>query len=196
MASRNAGKLADFSLLFGPLDIELVSVTEFTDEDVEETGLTFVENALLKARHAAAVSGLPALADDSGLVVDCLGGEPGIFSARYAGEPGSDARNNQKLLEKLSGVEMADRSAHFHCSLALLASAEDPAPLLAEGRWHGKIAEQLAGQRGFGYDPLFLPEGLTGSAAELSSAQKNSLSHRGLALKQLVPAMSGWFGFR
>ncbi|MBL4623346.1 MAG: RdgB/HAM1 family non-canonical purine NTP pyrophosphatase [Immundisolibacteraceae bacterium] len=195
LASRNAGKLADFSLLFMPLNIELVSVTEFTDVDVEETGATFIENALLKARHAAAVSGLPALADDSGLVVDYLGGEPGIFSARYAGEPGSDQGNNQKLLGKLSGVNSADRSAHFHCSLALLASAEDPAPLIAEGRWRGRIAEQLAGSSGFGYDPLFLPEGLSGSAAELSSAQKNSLSHRGQALHQLVPAMAGWVGF-
>lgn len=195
LASRNVGKLNDFRLLFAPLNIELVSVTEFTDEDVEESGATFIENALLKARHAAAVSGLPALADDSGLVVDYLGGEPGIFSARYAGEPGSDGRNNQKLLEKLSGVKAADRTAHFHCSLALLASAEDPAPLIAEGRWLGRIAEQLAGGGGFGYDPLFLPKGLTGSAAELSSAQKNSQSHRGQALQQLVPAMANWVGF-
>ena len=195
LASRNSGKLADFSLLFRPLDIELVSVTEFTDDDVEETGLTFVENALLKARHAAAVSGLPALADDSGLAVDYLGGEPGIFSARYAGEPGSDERNNRKLLEKLAGVAVAERGAHFHCSLALLASAEDPAPLIAEGRWHGRIAEQLFGGGGFGYDPLFLPDGLSSSAAQLSSADKNARSHRGLALQQLVPVMADWFGF-
>ena len=195
LASRNSGKLADFSLLFGPLDIELVSVTEFTDEDVEETGLTFVENALLKARHAAAVSGLPALADDSGLAVDYLGGEPGIFSARYAGKPGSDERNNRKLLEKLAGVAVAERGAHFHCSLVLLASAEDPAPLIAEGRWHGRIAEQLFGGGGFGYDPLFLPDGLSSSAAQLSSADKNARSHRGLALQQLVPVMADWFGF-
>lgn len=189
LASRNRGKLADFSLLLAPLRIELASVAEFSDEEVEESGATFVENALLKARHAARVSGLPALADDSGLAVAALGGAPGIFSARYAGVGATDAENNQKLLAAMAGFGDARRAAHFHCSLVLLMSADDPAPLIGEGRWQGAIATEPVGVGGFGYDPLFIPTGSTQSVAELSAEEKNRRSHRGLALRQLMPLL-------
>ena len=189
LASRNQGKLADFSLLLAPLQIELASVAEFSDEEVEESGTTFVENALLKARHAARVSGLPALADDSGLAVAALGGAPGIFSARYAGSGASDAENNKKLLAEMAGLGDEQRAAHFHCSLVLLRSPDDPAPLIGEGRWQGNIAEQPVGVGGFGYDPLFIPTGSRLSVAQLSAEEKNRRSHRGLALSQLMPLL-------
>lgn len=185
VASGNAGKLAEFNRLLGENGIEFVAQGELGVEDIEETGLTFVENALLKARHAARVTGLPALADDSGLCVEALDGGPGLYSARYAGEPSDAERNIDKLLQALDGVTEAQRGAHFHCSLVLLRHAEDPRPLIAQGEWHGRILAARRGAGGFGYDPLFLdPEtGLT--AAELEPAAKNRISHRGQALAVL-----------
>jgi XTP/dITP diphosphohydrolase len=181
VASGNAGKLAEFNRLLGEAGIEFVAQGELGVDDIEETGLTFVENALLKARHAAQVTGLAALADDSGLCVDALGGAPGLYSARYAGEPGDAARNIDKLLAALDGVPDEQRGARFHCTLVLLRHAGDPQPLIAEGQWHGRILHAPRGSGGFGYDPLFLdPCGQT--AAELEPAFKNRISHRGQAL--------------
>lgn len=194
VASRNQGKLADFSLLLALLQVELVSVAEFTDEEVAETGVTFVENALLKARQASHVSGLPALADDSGLVVGALAGAPGIYSARYAGEGCSDEANNQKLLADMAAFSGDQRAAHFHCSLVLVLSADDPAPLIAEGRWQGSIASVGLGSGGFGYDPLFVPAAMTRRVAELSAAEKNRYSHRALAMQELLPRLRDLIG--
>jgi XTP/dITP diphosphohydrolase len=153
--------------------------------DIEETGTTFVENALLKARHAARITRLPALADDSGLCVELLDGAPGLYSARYAGTHGDAAANRAKLLHALDGVPAERRGAFFICVLVLLRHADDPAPLIAEARWHGRVLEAERGDRGFGYDPLFLPDGQSSSAAELDPALKNRLSHRGQALARL-----------
>lgn len=191
LASRNRGKLADFSLLLSTLQVELASVADFTDEEVEETGASFVENALLKARHASQVSGLPALADDSGLVVDALGGAPGIYSARYAGRGATDEANNRKLLADMAELTGGQRAAHFHCTLVVVQSVADPAPIIADGRWEGVIANQGSGDGGFGYDPLFIPAGGSASVAELSAQEKNQRSHRGLALRQLLPQLRG-----
>ncbi|MGH8084352.1 MAG: RdgB/HAM1 family non-canonical purine NTP pyrophosphatase [Lysobacter sp.] len=182
VASGNAGKLAEFNRLLGEAGIEFVAQGELGVVDIEETGLTFVENALLKARHAARVTGLPALADDSGLCVDALDGAPGLYSARYAGEPSDAARNIDKLLQALDGVPEAQRGAHFHCSLVLLRHGEDPRPLIAQGEWHGRILTARRGGGGFGYDPLFLDMDTDKTAAELEPAIKNRVSHRGQAL--------------
>jgi len=184
LASGNRGKLAELRELLAPIGIECIAQGELGIADIEETGATFVENALLKARHAAHESRLPALADDSGLCVDTLGGAPGLHSARYAGAHGDSAANIAKLLGVLRGNE-DDRGAHFHCSIVLLARADDPAPLIAEGRWHGRILEAPRGEKGFGYDPVFLPAGYERSAAELDTATKNRISHRGQALATL-----------
>ncbi|MDO8346360.1 MAG: RdgB/HAM1 family non-canonical purine NTP pyrophosphatase [Rugosibacter sp.] len=184
LASSNPGKLAEFAQLFAPLDIELLSQSAFAVPEAEEPHPTFVENALAKARHAARLTGLPALADDSGLVVAALGGAPGVHSARYAGEPKSDVRNNEKLLAALA--HSADRRAHYVAVLVLLRSAEDPQPLIATGAWHGAIALAPQGSGGFGYDPIFLVPELGKTAAELSAEEKNRRSHRGQALRQLV----------
>ena len=185
LASSNRGKLAEFSALLADSGFEVVAQSSLGIADAEETGLTFVENALLKARHAARASGLPALADDSGLCVAHLRGAPGLYSARYAGGHGDSAANNAKLLRTLDGVPVAQRDAFFICALALLQDADDPAPLIAEGRWHGRVLDAPRGEKGFGYDPLFLPHGQTLSAAELEPALKNRLSHRGQALALL-----------
>lgn len=185
LASSNRGKLAEFNALLADSGFDVVTQGSLGVEDIEETGATFVENALLKARHAARVTGLPALADDSGLCVDHLGGAPGLYSARYAGGHGDAPANNTKLLHALEGVPAARRRAFFICVLVLLRHADDQAPLIAEGRWHGRVLEDLRGVQGFGYDPLFLPDGQTQSAAELDHALKNRLSHRGRALAQL-----------
>lgn len=185
LASGNRGKLAEFNALLADSGFEVVSQGSLGVEDVEETGATFVENALLKARHAARVTGLPALADDSGLCVEHLGGAPGLYSARYAGNHGDTPANNAKLLHALDGVPQAQRGAFFICVLVLLRHQDDPAPLLAEGRWHGRVLDAPRGAQGFGYDPLFLPDGQTLSAAELDHTLKNRLSHRGQALAQL-----------
>ena len=185
LASGNAGKLRELRQLLTGLDIDLVAQGALGVSDAEETGATFVENALLKARHAARVTGLPALADDSGLCVDALAGAPGLHSARYAGTHGDHAANNTRLLRALEGRPAQQRGAFFICVLALLRHADDPAPLIAEGRWAGHILEAPRGEHGFGYDPLFLPDGQTLSAAELDDALKNRLSHRGQALARL-----------
>ncbi|TBW07137.1 RdgB/HAM1 family non-canonical purine NTP pyrophosphatase [Azotobacter chroococcum subsp. isscasi] len=183
LASHNAGKLKELQALLGDA-VQVRSVGEFSDVEPEETGLSFVENAILKARHAARVSGLPALADDSGLAVDALGGAPGIYSARYAGG-GGDAANNAKLLEALRDVPDAKRGARFVCALALVRHAEDPLPILCEGLWHGRILHAPRGAQGFGYDPLFWVPETECASAELAPAEKNRLSHRARAMAQL-----------
>src|SRR5574343_303539 len=180
LASNNAKKLVELQALFTPLGIELVTQGSLGDPEAEEPFHTFAENALAKARHAARLSGLPALAEDSGLCVRALGGAPGVFSARYAGDPKSDARNNEKLLAALAGIR--DRRAHFACVLVLVRHADDPQPLIAEGEWAGEILTALRGSEGFGYDPLFLVPAYGQTAAELDPALKNSISHRGQAM--------------
>jgi len=186
LASGNAGKLGEMREILADLDVELVSQSVLGIADAEETASTFVENALLKARHAARASGLPALGDDSGLYVDALNGAPGLYSARYAGMHGNGAANIAKLLDALRDVPDAQRAAHFHCSVVLLRHANDPAPLIAEGRWHGTILRAPRGANGFGYDPVFLPDDSNElSAAELDADIKNRISHRGLALAKL-----------
>jgi len=183
LASNNKGKLAELQAMLGN-SIKVRPQSDFTDIEAEETGLTFVENALIKVRHAARASGLPALADDSGLAVDALGGAPGIYSARYAGGAG-DAANNAKLLEALRDVPDAERGAQFICALALLRHAEDPIPLICEGAWEGRILHAASGEHGFGYDPLFWVPERDCSSAELSPQEKNQLSHRAQAMAQL-----------
>lgn len=183
LASNNAGKLKELQAMLGD-DIEVLPQREFTNQEAEETGLSFVENAILKARHAARASGLPALADDSGLAVDALGGAPGIYSARYADGQG-DAANNAKLLQALREVPDAERGARFICALALVRHAEDPVPIICEGAWEGRILHAARGEHGFGYDPLFLIPELGLSSAELPAQQKNQLSHRARAMQQL-----------
>ncbi|MHA6205130.1 RdgB/HAM1 family non-canonical purine NTP pyrophosphatase [Dyella soli] len=185
LASSNPGKLAEFNHLLADSGRSFVAQSAYDVEDVEETGLSFVENALLKARHAARISGLPALADDSGLCVDHLHGAPGLYSARYSGGHGDSAANNARLLRELDGVPGEQRGAFFMCVLVLLQHADDPAPLIAEGRWYGRVLTEQRGTHGFGYDPLFLPDGETVSAAELPPGLKNRISHRGRALAQL-----------
>ncbi|MFC2972128.1 RdgB/HAM1 family non-canonical purine NTP pyrophosphatase [Azotobacter bryophylli] len=183
LASHNPGKLKELQAMLGN-SVQVRSVGEFSDVEPEETGLSFVENAILKARHAARVSGLPALADDSGLAVDALGGAPGIYSARYADGQG-DAANNAKLLEALRDVPDVERGARFVCVLALLRHADDPLPILCEGLWYGRILHAPSGSNGFGYDPLFwVPERVC-SSAELPPAEKNRLSHRARAMALL-----------
>jgi len=187
LASGNVGKLAEFSQIFANLkpDWELVPQAHFKIEDAEETALSFVENAILKARHAARISGLPALADDSGLCVDALDGAPGIRSARYAGEHGNAQANMDKLLDALGDLPEERRSARFCCALALLRHAHDPEPLIAQGHWQGWILPCPRGQGGFGYDPIFFDPALGRSAAELAPALKHQVSHRGRALQAL-----------
>ncbi|MFA0810337.1 RdgB/HAM1 family non-canonical purine NTP pyrophosphatase [Microbulbifer epialgicus] len=184
LASGNAGKLREFSQLFSTWDIEVLPQSEFGVADAEETGLSFIENALIKARHASRISGLPALADDSGLAVDALGGAPGIYSARYSGEGATDARNNSKLLDALQGVETSARGASFHCALAFVRAYDDPVPLVCSAQWRGRILEKSMGEQGFGYDPLFfvVSEGMT--SAQLPRELKNRLSHRAQAMAQ------------
>lgn len=183
LASGNKGKLAELQQMLGE-QVAVLPQSEFLSVEAEETGLTFIENAILKARHAARASGLPALADDSGLAVDALGGAPGIYSARYAGDAG-DAANNSKLLEALRDVPDAERSARFICVLALLRHADDPTPIICLGEWHGRILHSPSGDQGFGYDPLFWVPETNCASAELPAAQKNRLSHRGKAMAQL-----------
>ncbi|MBS7664399.1 RdgB/HAM1 family non-canonical purine NTP pyrophosphatase [Pseudomonas lalucatii] len=183
LASHNAGKLKELQAMLGDV-VRVRSIGEFSSVEPEETGLSFVENAILKARHAARVSGLPALADDSGLAVDFLGGAPGIYSARYADGQG-DAANNAKLLAALEEVPDAQRGARFVCALALLRHADDPLPILCEGLWHGRILHEARGDQGFGYDPLFWVEEQQCSSAELPPALKNQLSHRARAMALL-----------
>ena len=184
LASGNAGKLKELSSLLAPLGIEVLPQSAFNVSEAEEPHPSFVENAIAKARHAARATGLPALADDSGLCVDVLGGAPGVLSARFAGEPKSDARNNALLLERLAGEP--NRHARFYCALALVRHADDPQPIIACGEWHGEILETPRGQGGFGYDPLFFVRDLDQTAAEIDHELKNVLSHRGKAMRQLL----------
>jgi XTP/dITP diphosphohydrolase len=196
LASGNAGKLVELRELLAGSGIELIAQSEFGIGDAEETGLTFVENAILKARHAARATGLPALADDSGLCVDALHGAPGLYSARYAGVHGDNAANNAKLLRKLEGVPDAQRTAHFTCILALLRGADDPDPIVATGRWPGRVLHAPRGEHGFGYDPVFLPDDGGGlGSAELDAALKNRISHRGQALAALRATLANDTGF-
>ncbi len=185
LASSNPGKLKEFGALLADSGLEVIAQASLGIGDADETGLTFVENALLKARHAAQASGLPALADDSGLCVDHLHGAPGLYSARYSGRHGDAAANNAKLLRELDGVPSERRGAFFICVLVLLQHANDPAPLVAEARWHGRILEAPRGSGGFGYNPVFRPDGHEQSVAEMDDALKNRLSHRGQALVKL-----------
>lgn len=185
LASSNPGKLKEFGALLADSGLEVIAQGSLGIEDAEETGASFVENALLKARHAARASGLPALADDSGLCVDHLHGAPGLYSARYSSGHRDDAANNDKLLRELDGVPVERRGAFFICVLVLLQHADDPAPLIAEGRWYGRILDEGRGNGGFGYNPVFLPEGRRESVAEMDDALKNKLSHRAQALVRL-----------
>ena len=184
LASNNAKKMKELNALLAPLGFEVIPQGQLGIPEAEEPHCTFVENALAKARHAAQHSGLPALADDSGLCVKALGGAPGVISARYAGEPKSDARNNEKLLADLAGK--TDRRAHFVSCLVLCRSADDPQPIIAEGEWHGEIVDQGRGHGGFGYDPLFFVPEFGKTAAELDAETKNRVSHRGRAMQKLI----------
>lgn len=189
LATGNAGKVRELASLLGDFGFDVVAQTALNVESVEETGLTFIENAILKARHAAKVTGLPAIADDSGLAVDALGGAPGIYSARYAGEDASDEQNLQKLLVALEDVPDDRRGAQFHCVLVYLRHADDPTPLVCHGAWPGVITRQPAGSGGFGYDPIFFVPAEGKTAAELSREEKIAISHRGKALKLLLEAL-------
>lgn len=189
LASGNAGKLREFREILAPQGFELIAQGELGIPDPDETGLSFVENALLKARHASEASGLPALADDSGLCVDALGGAPGLYSARYAGAHGDHAANIGKLLGELASRDDSERSAFFISVIALIRHPLDPAPLIAQGRWQGRILHAPRGSGGFGYDPVFLDPDSGLSAAELEPAQKHRISHRGRAVAELLKAL-------
>jgi XTP/dITP diphosphohydrolase len=186
LATGNAGKQREFAALLAPRDFEVVLQTRLGIDPADETGSTFEANALIKARHASRAAGLPALADDSGLEVDALGGRPGVWSARYAGEGATDAANNALLLQELGNTPPANRRARYRCVIAWVTHADDPSPLIAEGTWEGAIAHEPAGEGGFGYDPLFIPDGLAITAAQMAPADKNAVSHRALALAQLL----------
>ncbi|WP_340678437.1 XTP/dITP diphosphatase [Paraglaciecola sp.] len=189
LATGNKGKVKELSAMLSGLKIQVLPQSEFQVSDVAETGTTFVENAIIKARHAARMTGLPAMADDSGLAVDALGGAPGVFSARYAGEDATDADNVQKLLAALNGVEPALRQARFLCVLVYMAHADDPTPIICQGEWQGSITTETMGTNGFGYDPIFWVAEQHCSSAQLSPEQKNQLSHRGKALALMVKAL-------
>ena len=184
LASNNAGKLKEFAQLLGPIGFELHPQGEFDVPEAEEPFGTFVENALQKARHAARLTGLPALADDSGVCVNALGGAPGVYSARFAGEPKSDARNNEKLIADLAAH--TDKSAYYYCVLVYVRHADDPQPVIADGVWRGQVIDAPRGSNGFGYDPYFLLPDFGRTAAELEPHEKNAVSHRGQALRALV----------
>ncbi|BAN69922.1 RdgB/HAM1 family non-canonical purine NTP pyrophosphatase [endosymbiont of unidentified scaly snail isolate Monju] len=186
LASNNKGKLRELGELLADHDIELVPQGELDIPEAVEDGLSFVENAILKARHACALSGLPAIADDSGLEVDALRGAPGIHSARYAGTHGDDAANNRKLLEALREVPDEDRTARFQCVMVFMRHAKDPTPMVCQGSWEGRILHEPRGENGFGYDPLFWVPDENATAAELPAGVKNALSHRGKALRELM----------
>ncbi|SBV36722.1 dITP/XTP pyrophosphatase [uncultured Stenotrophomonas sp.] len=190
LASGNAGKLKELQAMLAGLPLQIVPQRELGVGDVAETGLTFVENALIKARHACEATGLPALADDSGLIVDALDGAPGLYSARYAGSPTDDAANNAKLLDALREVPAERRGARFHAVIVLLRHANDPQPLICEGSWEGRIIDTPRGHHGFGYNPVFLDEELGLTAAEMLPEQKNGRSHRAKALQLLLQKLS------
>lgn len=188
LASNNAGKLREFAEILGPIGFSLHPQSEFDVPEADEPFATFVENALHKARHAARLTGLPALADDSGVCVNALGGAPGVYSARYAGAPRSDLRNSEKLIADLAGH--ADKSAYYYCVLVYVRHADDPQPVIADAAWHGEISASARGANGFGYDPHFWVSALGKSAAELTRDEKNALSHRGRALRVLVEKLA------
>jgi len=190
LASGNAGKLKELQAMLAGLPLQIVPQRELGVDDVPETGLTFVENALIKARHACVVTGLPALADDSGLIVDALDGAPGLYSARYAGSPTDDDANNAKLLQALREVPAERRGARFYAVIVLLRHANDPQPLICEGSWEGRIIDAPRGSHGFGYNPVFLDEELGLTAAEMLPEQKNARSHRAIALRLLLQRLS------
>ena len=195
LASHNNGKLKEFSQLLNTLNINVQNQKALNIDAIEETGLSFIENALLKARHASKHSGLPALADDSGIIVDALKGAPGIYSARFSGDNATAEENNRLLLEKLNTITEDKRSARFHCTLVFMCHAEDPSPLIAQANWEGMILTETKGQQGFGYDPLFWVPTHHCSAAELDPEEKNTISHRGKAahilVKQLAELIKG-----
>lgn len=188
LASGNKGKLKEFTQILEGFSVHVVPQSQFNVLDAEETGTTFVENAIIKARHASKITGLPAIADDSGLEVDALNGQPGIYSARYSGEHGNDKANYQKLLLALKDTNK--RSARFQCVLAFMRHAEDPTPIIAQASWEGSIGYEAVGEQGHGYDPVFIPENHTMTAAEIDSEAKNCLSHRGKAISKLLEAMT------
>ena len=188
LASNNAGKLREFSALLAPLGCQVIAQGELNVPEAEEPFHTFIENALAKARHASRLTGLPALADDSGLCVDALGGAPGVLSARFAGEPKSDARNNAALLAALDGK--TPRSGHYYCVLVLVRHADDPQPIIADGVWRGQVLSAAQGDGGFGYDPLFQAQGESVSVAEMDAAAKNAVSHRGQAMRALATKLA------
>jgi XTP/dITP diphosphohydrolase len=192
IASHNPGKLREIARILEPLGLEAVPQADFGVPEAEEPHVTFIENCLAKARHASAHTGLPALADDSGICVDALNGAPGVYSARYAGDPRSDARNNQKLIESLRGEK--SRTAHYYCVMVFLRYPDDPQPIIAEGVWRGEIIEKPRGTGGFGYDPHFLVPELNKTGAELSMDIKNQLSHRGQAMRALAEKLRADFG--
>jgi len=189
LASGNRGKVREINQILAGLDFEVVPQTEFDVPEIEETGLTFVENAILKARNAAQHTGLPAIADDSGLEVDALRGAPGIYSARYAGVGAGDEANLQKLLAELKAVPEAERTARFQCLMVFMEHGMDPTPIICQGSWEGRITEAPAGENGFGYDPVFYVPSHECTAAQLSAEEKNRLSHRGQALQLLMQAL-------
>jgi len=189
LASNNKGKVREFGEMLSTLNMEVVPQATFNIEDADETGLTFVENAIIKARHASAIAGLPAIADDSGLEVDFLNGAPGIYSARYSGEGATDEKNLLKLLDALKDVPEEKRTARFQCLLVYMRHAEDPTPLICQGTWEGIITTGPQGENGFGYDPVFYVPSHNCSSAQLAADEKNKLSHRGQALKKLLTAL-------
>ena len=189
LASNNKGKVREFGEMLSILNMEVVPQATFNIEDADETGLTFVENAIIKARHASAIAGLPAIADDSGLEVDFLNGAPGIYSARYSGEGATDEKNLHKLLDALKDVPEEKRTARFQCLLVYMRHAEDPTPIICQGTWEGIIMTEPQGENGFGYDPIFYVPSHNCSSAQLAADEKNKLSHRGQALKKLLTAL-------
>ncbi|CAM4390729.1 MULTISPECIES: XTP/dITP diphosphatase [Pseudoalteromonas] len=189
LATGNQGKVKELSAMLNQYDIEVLPQSEFKVPEVAETGTTFVENAIIKARHAAKISGLPAIADDSGLEVDALNGAPGVYSARYAGANADDQKNIDHLLAALG--EQTERSARFWCVLVYMRHADDPTPIICQASWEGEITTTQQGREGFGYDPIFKVQGLDCTSAELTKEEKNAISHRGQALKQLVSHFQG-----
>ncbi|MEO1889691.1 MAG: XTP/dITP diphosphatase [Cycloclasticus sp.] len=194
LASGNKGKIAEIQSILQQHDIEIISQSHFNVPDIAETGTTFIENAIIKARHASAIAGLPAIADDSGLEVDALNGEPGVYSARYAGLPSNDQHNTDKLLAELASVPNEQRSARFHCVMVFMSHANDPSPLIAHGVWEGNIVLEKSGDNGFGYDPVFYVPEQGCTSAQLESSVKNTLSHRAQALSKLMPQIAGVYG--
>lgn len=190
LATNNSGKISELNALLSSLDLTILPQNKFTHISAEETGTTFVENAIIKAKHAAKISGLPAIADDSGLEVDALNGAPGIYSSRFAGDNATDQKNIDKLLEDLKAVPTEQRTARFHCVLVFMKHALDPTPIICHGKWEGVIAQEQHGQQGFGYDPIFFVPEINKTSAELTKAEKNAISHRGKALKLLLTQLT------